>query len=403
MNLTPEQQHELAAFPPPLRTLVEAELAAGNTIVEIGHSFPAPPAGAYFKLARKVTTRPRTSVDGLDFYDRNTSLHSGEFTDTRRFHFVLEPPNPPPPEPDMDAIRQAMHPKPGPRDRVAHRPAELDGTSGPGPDASPASTRPAQRRPRRLHKPAPAVTPAPGPPPGGWTSTAGDGWVVHHLRFRDPRPPHEVQFLLERALMVLFTGGMEDQRLVLRAKARVNGAHYSFDLRFESASRSDNGYLLHALGSWVDQPADSHDYFRKTSESWFGRWTRDWAAAGPETERKPSPRRYQRLCEQALQAEADLDSVPAIQKAVLEGLRGGARFGTAHKEGGTRIVWRDGQFLRSDYGDDPKEMRFTDPAEFLDMLRRSWDMEVTRHAEPTPPSELDAWRLILRRLDPGHP
>ena len=103
---------DIAAMPPLLRALLEAELAAGNEIVEVGHSSPAPPVGAYFTLARPVTTRVRESGGGLDFYDRNSSLHSGEFTDERRFFWVLEPPHPEPPEPDMDTIHAAHEPVP---------------------------------------------------------------------------------------------------------------------------------------------------------------------------------------------------------------------------------------------------------------------------------------------------
>ncbi|HEX5011069.1 MAG TPA: hypothetical protein VFY71_11780 [Planctomycetota bacterium] len=113
----------LAILPAPLRALLEAELAAGNEIVEVASCFPAPPAGVYVKLARPVTTRPRASGGGLEFLDRNTSLHSGEFHDERRFHFILEPPHPPEPPPDMDAIREG---------RAAARPA---GGSPPSADA----------------------------------------------------------------------------------------------------------------------------------------------------------------------------------------------------------------------------------------------------------------------------
>src|SRR5512138_2799490 len=95
------------AMPSVLRELFEAELAAGNEITEVFHCFPAPPAGACFKLARPVSTRPRESGGGIDFYDRNSSIYSGEFTDARRFYFIIEPPHPPPPEPNMDAIRAA--------------------------------------------------------------------------------------------------------------------------------------------------------------------------------------------------------------------------------------------------------------------------------------------------------
>jgi hypothetical protein len=102
-------------MPQALRSLVEAELAAGNEIVEVGHSFPAAPVGCYVKLARPVSTIPRASSEGIDFFDRNTSTYSGEFADAKRHFFVLEPPNPPPPEPDMDAIREASNrPRPQP-------------------------------------------------------------------------------------------------------------------------------------------------------------------------------------------------------------------------------------------------------------------------------------------------
>ena len=90
----------LEKFPEVLRQLIAAELAAGNTILEMSGGFPAPPAGDCVKLAKPVSTHPRVSADGLSFYDRNSSIYSGEWTDERRFYFVIEPPRPPPPEPE---------------------------------------------------------------------------------------------------------------------------------------------------------------------------------------------------------------------------------------------------------------------------------------------------------------
>lgn len=103
-----EYREDVAALPPALRKLLLAELAAGNTIAEVGHSFPAPPFGAYFKLTGPVTTRARAS-EGLVTYEAhpNHSLHGGAFRDNVGHYFILEPPGPPPPEPDMDAIRAA--------------------------------------------------------------------------------------------------------------------------------------------------------------------------------------------------------------------------------------------------------------------------------------------------------
>lgn len=110
MTIPPQFRETADAFPAALRTLLEAELAAGNTIAEAGSSFPAPPAGAFLRMTRNVTTRTRESGGGLKFLTFPNSINCGSFTDDRQFYFILEPPLPPPPEPDMDAIRAAHSP-----------------------------------------------------------------------------------------------------------------------------------------------------------------------------------------------------------------------------------------------------------------------------------------------------
>lgn len=105
MKLSTTETLAIAKFPPVLQELIREELAAGNRIVSIGSGFPAPPAGECVKLERPVTTRPRKTKGSLEFRERIHPEYSGEFTDSRRFYFVLEPPLPPPPEPDMNALR----------------------------------------------------------------------------------------------------------------------------------------------------------------------------------------------------------------------------------------------------------------------------------------------------------
>ena len=107
MDIPKEYMKDFEAFPRVLRKLLDAELKAGNQITEIGHGFPAPPAGAYIKLAKPLSTRPRASGGGINFYDRNMPRYSGEITDAQRFFFLLEPPHPPDPEQNTDAIRAA--------------------------------------------------------------------------------------------------------------------------------------------------------------------------------------------------------------------------------------------------------------------------------------------------------
>jgi hypothetical protein len=338
------------------------------------------------RLAKKVTTRPRDSGNGLDFYERNSSSYSGEFTDARRFFFVLEPPNPPPPEPDMDAIRKSLEPKPDALTRLAQREAgtgaviarqALSLFAGEGDRGS---VRPASK-PRR---PMQSVE-----TPTGWSRV---------LHFQDRRPPHEVQFALERELMALFAGAVDNGKLCMLARANVNGARFFFELRFEAALLLKNCYSLRVEVSWAEHAATHHDYFRKTSDSWFHLWTRDLVAASAPRANAGLGERYRKLCAEALGAETHLDSVAAVQRAIVEGVKRGGSFGTSHKEGGTNIFWRDGKFIRSDYGDYPDHKIFTDEAEFLKMLRQFCQFDVTRNTGREPLPEFDIWKLILRRM-----
>lgn len=94
MSIPDQIGSQLRAFPPALRLLVDAEVAAGNQIVEVSGGFPAPPVGACVWLEQRVSTRSRASAGEVVFYERNSSSYSGEWTDAKRFYFVLEPPLP---------------------------------------------------------------------------------------------------------------------------------------------------------------------------------------------------------------------------------------------------------------------------------------------------------------------
>lgn len=108
MTIPDQYAKAIAEFPPVLQDLIKAELAAGNSIVEIGHGDPAPMNGTRLMLAKPLLSRPRASDAQLQFYERNCSSHSGQITDAARTFYVVEPPLPPPPEADMDAIRAEM-------------------------------------------------------------------------------------------------------------------------------------------------------------------------------------------------------------------------------------------------------------------------------------------------------
>lgn len=83
---------DVAAFPAPLRALLDAELAAGNAIVDSGRGPPAPPGGAWARLARPLRTRLAT-FPARQHLARDTSRRGGGggITDVDRRFFILEP------------------------------------------------------------------------------------------------------------------------------------------------------------------------------------------------------------------------------------------------------------------------------------------------------------------------
>ena len=55
MSMTADQANELGRFPAVLRALVEAELEAGNTVLEVGHGPPAAAIGASYPLLLRMS------------------------------------------------------------------------------------------------------------------------------------------------------------------------------------------------------------------------------------------------------------------------------------------------------------------------------------------------------------
>jgi len=369
---------QIAEFPAPLHALVEAEIAAGNSIVAIEHGFPAAPCGASVKLAKAVQDERRRSMGEVHFYARNNSSYAGEFTTAQRHFFVLEPPLPPPPDPDMDAIRKAHEPKPDAVSQLAQRETGSGLTIG---------KELVQERSADAPDPTRTLT---------ITETATSATFLLH--FRDQRPPHEVQFALERDLMSLFTASMQNDRLTLRANAKVVGARYDFELRFEAAMPITNCYSLRVETSWAEAAATHHDYFRKTASSWFGFWTRDLLPADPPDTATGPDVRYQAFCAASLNAEAHLNTVPALQQAIVAAMKSGARFSTSSKEGGTTLCWNGEHFVRSDHGDYPDTIIFSGEPDFLEALRKFYAWETAKNAYPEMVAELVAWRLMLRLL-----
>ena len=219
------------------------------------------------------------------------------------------------------------------------------------------------------------------------------------LHFRDTRPPQEIQHQLERTLATLFQTGYEGSKLVFRGSAMVTGCPYTFELRYDAAMSSLNCYTLHIHGNWGKTKADYHEHFRKASQSWYDFWTKPFKKAPTPGEGIGLEERYRAIAEQAIRSEAHLSDVASVQREIVAAMQSGAQFSTAHKEGGTYIRWRDGCFIRADYGESNDTETFRDDASFLAFLRKFYDGETSKNIYPDKAPDYDVWKLILRLMD----
>jgi len=393
----PEQLQELAAFPPAVRELIDAELAIGNPLIEIGHSFPAPPAGAYVRFGKKVSTRPRESDDRLDFRSRYSSISSGEWTDAQRFYFVVEPPDEEPQDPFYKAPSEQPQPSPAAGKSSAPRPTKADLPPFVSPPATRSSIPPLSAIPIRIamrdHRQPPQTSAYSGPLEVRELPTG----VEYEVSLRDDRTPIEMRALLERILDAPFTCNAADARL--NATTLFDGARFDFSLVFVVAAERINEYLFTMNGSWTDIPAKNHEYYRDRADGWFELWTRVW----PPAQWSRPPRHIadlhrERLAE-VLAEDMRLASVHAIQQTIISGMKRGGSYSASDKEGTSRISWNGMRFVRSGEGDHLPYASYADEPEFLAALLRFCDVASLRSLGKSQLSEREAWLLVLRQMN----
>ena len=106
-SIPPRFAGDVARLPAPLRAIVEAELAAGNEILEVLSGFPVAPVGVGIRFARALSTlAPSAGAGARPCRFPNWDGSSG-YSDEPGHSFVLGPPVVPPDPPSMDEIRAA--------------------------------------------------------------------------------------------------------------------------------------------------------------------------------------------------------------------------------------------------------------------------------------------------------
>lgn len=215
------------------------------------------------------------------------------------------------------------------------------------------------------------------------------------FHFRDHRPPPEIQHRLESRLSSLFRPIAGEHPPVFSTAFRSGLTSYQLRLRLNSIADGDHSYTLQMESSGPGAESLS---------GWAKFWTGGLQEAPP---REPAPSSSDALRAAAaswLAADSHLDSVASVQAAILEAMRAGAVYSSAHKEGGTTIRWRRGtRFVAESYGESSYTQTFSTAEDFFAYLWESYDWRTSQYVWPERIPEIDAWKLILRFLEPERP
>ncbi|MBK7086061.1 MAG: hypothetical protein IPH53_15925 [Flavobacteriales bacterium] len=191
---------------------------------------------------------------------------------------------------------------------------------------------------------------------------------------------------------------MQNDRLILTANAKVVGARYDFELRFEAAMPLSIAIRCRwrHRGRMRRRRITTITARRRTVGSATGRAS--FMPAEPPAADAGAPERYQQICLASLNAEAHLDTVPALQQTIVAAMKARRTFhhveqGGRHEHQLERIAVRAHR-----YGDYPDTVVYSSETEFLDTLRKFYDWETSKNMYPEKASDLVAWKLILRLL-----
>jgi hypothetical protein len=175
-------------------------------------------------------------------------------------------------------------------------------------------------------------------------------------------------------------------------------------LRFEAVIGSRRLYSLRVKSTsprnWVTE--ENH---LKAANRAFAYWCSqlpaaaaagiDWASASAEQLARDE---RESIALETVAAFEDPAPINAVQTEILDALRAGMSFATAHHEGGTHLFFDGKVFVRSDYGEDPNTETYPDGAAMLVCLRKFYDWESRRDTYPHKPPELAVWKYIQSQL-----
>jgi len=239
------------------------------------------------------------------------------------------------------------------------------------------------------------------------TRSKTENWTQEYSTyFWSSNGPFEMKFETEKILgLLMMRDGAQTGKLTYSGSDNPPSIGRDVQLRFEAALPKGNWYSLH-VSAWVPRTWQTETEFRAEADKSFGYWTRNLQTAPTlGLLGDASQTLYDRLVQEALEKETKLagekeDPVPiaALKHEILDELRKGKSFRTAHHEGGTTIYFDGKNFIHSEYGEQESFTVLATEDEALDRIRGLYDWESRKSSFPHPPPELEVWRFIQRQL-----
>jgi len=239
------------------------------------------------------------------------------------------------------------------------------------------------------------------------TRNDSENWTREYSTyFWSSRDPFEMRFETEKTLgLLLARDEAQTERLVYSGSDNPPSIGRDVRLCFEAALPKGNWYSLQVT-AWVPKSWYTVTEFQSYADKAFEHWTSNLQTAptlgllGGASQELYAQRIHDAVEEEARRASEKEDPLPvtALKHQILEDLRNGASFRTAHHEGGTTISFDGKAFIRSEYGEQTSSKVLSTDEETLDCIEALYDWESRKGTFPHRPPELEVWRFIQRQL-----
>jgi hypothetical protein len=245
------------------------------------------------------------------------------------------------------------------------------------------------------------------------TDAVGDWQVQHHTCFEHDSAPTAMKRRIETLTGQLLQREPLDLSLpTLRYAGRSSAAGHPSAVQLELVgvgAGSHSGRFLYALHNERSAPRRWEDEQRFTADCArrFAHWCAQLPLVADRQAWPHAPREALEQCvhdvvaaeDAAARVVEDMAPVVALQREVLDALRGGKVFFTAGKEGGSHLFFDGTVFRRNDYGEQPElSFVYADDAAMVDALRRFYDWDARRDSYPHPKPEREVWLYIRGQL-----